>query len=176
MDCRIFPSDMEKIQTLYKIISQNKMFLLPTYPIFFQHVIGNRLFFLFGLIASRFLLLFSSPFLSFMINAAAHLCRSYPCPGSIAMTAFLHASRFVWALGRVGVVSNRSALGPSTSVWAFLEVSSLPPSLIVVTYFATFVSYLLNTWPHQERRFWVTYVVITDFVICGPLCKNTIFI
>ena len=40
---------MEKIQTLYKIISQNKMFLLPTYPIFFQHVIGNRLFFLFGL-------------------------------------------------------------------------------------------------------------------------------
>ena len=25
------------------------MFLLPTYPIFFQHVIGNRLFFLFGL-------------------------------------------------------------------------------------------------------------------------------
>ena len=37
------------MQTLYKIISQNKMFLLPTYPIFFQHVIGNRLFFLFGL-------------------------------------------------------------------------------------------------------------------------------
>ena len=33
----------------YKIISQNKMFLLPTYPILFQHVIGNRLFFLFGL-------------------------------------------------------------------------------------------------------------------------------
>ena len=25
------------------------MFLLPTYPIFFQHIIGNRLFFLFGL-------------------------------------------------------------------------------------------------------------------------------
>ena len=24
----------------------------------------------------------------------AHLCRSYPCPGSIAMIAFLHASRF----------------------------------------------------------------------------------
>ena len=41
----------KKLQTLglYKIISQNKMFLLPTYPIFFQHVIGNRLFFLFGL-------------------------------------------------------------------------------------------------------------------------------
>ena len=29
----------------YKIISQNKKNLLPTYPIFFQHVIGNRLFF-----------------------------------------------------------------------------------------------------------------------------------
>ena len=29
----------------YKIISQNKFFLLPTYPIFVQHVIGNRLFF-----------------------------------------------------------------------------------------------------------------------------------
>ena len=35
----------KKIQTLYKIISQNKNVLLPTYPIFFQHVIGNRLFF-----------------------------------------------------------------------------------------------------------------------------------
>ena len=35
---------MEKIQTLYKIISQNQKMLLPTYPIFFQHVIGNRLF------------------------------------------------------------------------------------------------------------------------------------
>ena len=43
IDCRISPSDMEKIQTLYKIISQNKMFLLPT--LFVQHVIGNRLFF-----------------------------------------------------------------------------------------------------------------------------------
>ena len=42
IDCRISPSDMEKIQTLYKIISQNKMFLLPT--LFVQHVIGNRLF------------------------------------------------------------------------------------------------------------------------------------
>ena len=30
----------------YKIISQNKMFLLPTYSIFFQHIIGNILFFL----------------------------------------------------------------------------------------------------------------------------------
>ena len=27
------------------------------------------------------------------------LCRSYPCPGSIAMTAFLHASRFCASFG-----------------------------------------------------------------------------
>ena len=40
----------ENTDPIYKIISQNKMFLLPTYPIFFQHVIGNRLFFLFGLV------------------------------------------------------------------------------------------------------------------------------
>ena len=34
---------------MYKIIFQNKMFFLPTYPIFFRHVIGNRLYILFGL-------------------------------------------------------------------------------------------------------------------------------
>ena len=37
----------------------------------------------------------------------------------------------VRALGRPGVVSDRSALGPSTAVWTFLEVSSLPPSSLL---------------------------------------------
>ena len=35
---------------------------------------------------------------------------------------------------------------------------SLP--FIVVTFFATCVSSLFITWPYNERRFWVTYVVI----------------
>ena len=37
---------------------------------------------------------------------------------------------------------------------------SLPSLLHCITCFATFVSYLLITWPYHERRFWVTYVVI----------------
>ena len=36
------------------------------------------------------------------------------------------------ALDRAAVVSYCSALGPSTSVWAFLKVSSLPPSLLLL--------------------------------------------
>ena len=63
----------------------------------------------------------------------------------------------VRALDRAGVVSNRSALCPSTSVWAFLEVSSLPPSLLLL---ALQHSCLLITWPYHERRFSATYVMI----------------
>ena len=62
-----------------------------------------------------------------------YLCRSYPCPGSIAMIAFLHPSQFCASFGN---------------------------TFIVVTCFATFVSSLLITWPYHERRFWATYVVI----------------
>ena len=59
----------------------------------------------------------------------AYLCVPLPIlslSGSIAMIAFRHPSRF-WAraLGRARVVSDRSALGPSTSVWALHEVSQL---------------------------------------------------
>ena len=75
---------------------------------------------------------------------------------------WLPCSILLWsgrALGRAGVVSDRSALGPSTSVWA-IPRGLFPPSYIVVTCFATFVSSLLITWPYHERRFWVTYVVI----------------
>ena len=58
---------------------------------------------------------------------------SYLCPGPIAMTAFLQASRFCassvssWC----SFISLRTC--PSTSVWAFLEVSSLPHSSLLLT-------------------------------------------
>ena len=44
--CYVVSSKRLGIITMYKIIFQK--FLLPTYPIFFRHVIGNRQF-LFGL-------------------------------------------------------------------------------------------------------------------------------
>ena len=60
-----------------------------------------------------------------------HRFRSYPCPGPIVWLRFSMFLSSVRALDRAGVVSYHSALYPSTSVWAFLDVSSLPPSLLL---------------------------------------------
>ena len=94
--------------------------------------------------------------------AFAHLCRSYPCPGSIAMTAFLHASRFCASFG-----SSRCCLKSLRTLSIHLSLGLprglFPPTFNVVTsilVFLPFVSSLLITWPYHERRFWVTYVVI----------------
>ena len=95
-----------------------------------------------------------SPLLTF-----AHLCRSDPCPGSIAMTVFLHASRSCASLGSSWWCL-KSLCTRSIHLSLGLPRGLFPPTVIVVTCFATFVSSLLNTRPHQERRFWVIYVVI----------------
>ena len=85
-----------------------------------------------------------------MFHLNAHIYRSYPCPGSIAMTAFIQASQFC-AMFRSSWCSFMS-LHRSLS----LPRGIFPPTFIVVTCFATFVSSLLITWPYHERRFWVT--------------------
>ena len=89
----------------------------------------------------------------------AHLCRSYPCPGSIAMIAFLHADRSCASLGSSWWCL-KSLCTRSIHLSLGLPRGLFPPTVIVVTCFATFVSSLLYTWPYQERRFCVTYVVI----------------
>ena len=66
-----------------------------------------------------------------IVRTFAYLCRSYSVRGWSPWLPFSILLGSVPALGWAGVVSNRSALGPSTSVWAFLEVSSLPPSLLL---------------------------------------------
>ena len=104
------------------------------FPIFVDHRIPS---FLFGLLTF------------------AHLCRSYPCPGSIAMTVFLHASLSCASLGSSWWCL-KSLCTRSIHLSLGLPRGLFPPTVIVVTCFATFVSSLLNTWPHQERRFWVT--------------------
>ena len=89
----------------------------------------------------------------------ALLCRSYPCPGSIAMIAFRHPPRFCarsgsswWCLKSLRTLSIHLSLGRPRGIF--------PPTIIVVTCFATFVSSLIITWPYHDRRFWVTFVVI----------------
>ena len=89
----------------------------------------------------------------------AHLCRSYPCTGSIAMTAFFHASLFCASFGSSWCWL-KSLCRLSIHLCMGLPGGIFPPTVIVVTCFATFVSSLLITWPCHERRFWVTYVVI----------------
>ena len=84
-----------------------------------------------------------------------HLSRSYPCPGSIAMTAFLHDSRFCASSGS-SLCCFRSLRTLSTHLSLGLPRGLFPPTFIVVTCFATFVSSLLITWPYHERCFWVT--------------------
>ena len=89
----------------------------------------------------------------------AHLCRSYPCPDSIAMTAFLHASRFCASFG-----SSRCCLKSLRTLSIHLSLGLprglFPPTFNVVTSILPFVSSPLITWPYQEGHFWVNYVVI----------------
>ena len=86
----------------------------------------------------------------------AHLCRSYPYPGSIAMITFFHASRLCARSGS-SVCCFRSLCNRSIHLSLGLPRGLFPPTFIVVTCLATFVSSLLITWPNHERRFWVTY-------------------
>ena len=88
-----------------------------------------------------------------------HLCRSYPCPDSIAMTAFLHASRFCASFGSSWCCL-RSLCTRSIHLNMGLPRGLFPPTVIVVTCIAPFVLSPLITWPYHESRFWVTYVVI----------------
>ena len=85
----------------------------------------------------------------------AHLCRSYPCPGSIAMIAFFHASRLCARSGS-SLCCFRSLCTRCIHLSLGLPRGLFPPTFIVVTCLATFVSSLLITWPNHERRFWVT--------------------
>ena len=84
-----------------------------------------------------------------------YLCRSYPCPGSTAMIAFLHPSRFCARFGS-SLCCFRSLRTRPTHLSLGLPRGLFQPTFIVVTCFATFVSSLLITWPYHERRFWVT--------------------
>ena len=69
---------------------------------------------------------------SIVARSPAHLCRTYPSLGSIVMTAFLHTSLFCASLGSRGCFSYRTALCPSTSVWALLEVHDIPTSSLLL--------------------------------------------
>ena len=94
-----------------------------------------------------------SPLLNF-----AHLCRSYPFPGSIV---FISPAFSVLCEIWIGLVFSQIAphsvhppqSGPSSR-------HLFPPTFIVVTSFASFLSYLLITRRYQDRRLWVTYFVI----------------
>ena len=100
-----------------------------------------------------------SMYLSTSMSTFAYLCRSYPCPGSIAMIAFLNPSRICASFGSSWCCF-RSLRTRSIHLSLGLPRGIFPPNLIVVTCFATFVYSLLITWPYNERRFWVTYVLI----------------
>ena len=93
--------------------------------------------------------------------------RSYPCPGSIAMIAFFHPYRFCARSGSSWCCL-RSLRTLSIHLSLGLPRRLFPPTFIVITCFATFVSSLLITWPYHERRFCVTYVVI-GFTIASLL-------
>ena len=82
----------------------------------------------------------------------AYLCRSYPCPGSIAMIAFRHPSLFCVSFGSSWCCL-RSLRTRSNHLSLGLPRGLFPPTFIVVTCLATFVSSLLITWPYHERRF-----------------------
>ncbi len=103
------------------------------------------------------LFLLSSVWIKLLIFS--HLCLSYPCPGSIAMIAFLHASRFCASFGSSWCCL-KSLRTQSIHLSLDLPRGLFPLTFIVVTCFATFVSSLLITWPYHERRFWVTHMVI----------------
>ena len=72
----------------------------------------------------------------------AQLCRCYPCPASIAMTAFL-------------------SLGLPRCLFP-----PIPPSSLLL---ALQHSCLLITWPYHERRFWVTCSDWLDHCIAPEL-------
>ena len=84
---------------------------------------------------------------------------SYPCPGSIAMTAFHRVSLFCASFGSTWCCF-KSIRTLSIHLSPGLPGGIFPPTFIVVTCFATFVFSLLITWPYNEMRFWATYVVI----------------
>ena len=75
------------------------------------------------------------------------------------MIAFRHPSRF-WASFGSSWCCFRSLRTRSIHHSLSLPRGLFPPTFIVVTCFATFVSSLLITWPYHKRRFWATYVVI----------------
>ena len=78
----------------------------------------------------------------------AHHCRSYPCPGSIAMIAFFHPSRFC-ARSESSWCCLRSLRTLSIPLSLGLPRGLFPPTFIVITCFVTFVSSLLITWPRK---------------------------
>ena len=96
---------------------------------------------------------------SSIMLTVAHRCRSYPCPGSIAMIVFFHPSRFCASSGSSWCCL-KSLRTLSIHLSMGLPRGLFPPTFIVVTLFATFVSSLLIIWPYHEMRFWVTYEVI----------------
>ena len=75
------------------------------------------------------------------------------------MIAFRHPSRFCVSFGSSWCCF-RSLRTRFIQLSQGLSRDLFPPTVIVVTCFATFVSSLLITWPYHERRFWATYVVI----------------
>ena len=76
------------------------------------------------------------------------------------MTSFLHPSRFCASFG-LSWCCLKSFRSLSIHLSLGLPRGGLfPPTFIVVTCFAIFVSFLLITWPYHERRFWTAYVVI----------------
>ena len=68
----------------------------------------------------------------------------------------------VRALNQSGVPSDRSALCPPTSVWAFLEVSSLAPSSLLVPLQRS--CRLFSSHDHVARPFHCLYLWLPNFL------------
>ena len=98
----------------------------------------------------------------------AHFCRAYPFPVSIAMTDFFRPSRLCASFG-----SSWYTFVSVRTLSIHLSMGSLrglfPPTFIVVTSFATFLSSHLITWPYHKRRFWVTMVICLTICIAPDL-------
>ena len=71
---------------------------------------------------------------------------------------FTHASRFSASFGSSWCCL-KSLRTLSIHLSLGLPRGIFPPTFIVVTCFAEFMSSLLVAWPYHERRFWTTYVL-----------------
>ena len=83
-------------------------------------------------------------------RGCAYLCRSYPCPGSIAMIAFLHPSPFC-ASFRSSWCCFRSLRTRPIHLSVGLPRGLFPPTFIVVTCFATFECLLFSSHGHTTK-------------------------